>query len=125
MPNVDHAQGTPLRREPEVVKKQPEGPQPTPAQRNFRRHLRGYELGLMTLGMVLTFALLALPRASPPETLPLPEANRALSKRYEAEQHELAMSAERSGLPFDVRAVGEAIRHFGMVNAQRLDTTHD
>ena len=126
MPNVpDHAQGTPLRREPEVVKKQPDDAPLPPGQRNFRRHFQGYELGLMTVGMVLTFALLALPRASVPETLPLPQADRVLSERYEAGQRELAADAEKSGLPFEVRAVGEAIRHFGLMSSQRVDTTHD
>ena len=126
MANVpDHTQGTPLRREPEVVKNQPSDAPQAPGQRNFRRHLQGYELGLMTVGMVLTFALLALPRPSLPEALPLPHANHVLSERYEAAQRELAASAEQSGLPFEVRAVGEAIRHFGLMNAQRLETTHD
>ncbi|MEP7050963.1 MAG: hypothetical protein ABJB12_11435 [Pseudomonadota bacterium] len=79
----------------------------------------------MTLGMVLSFALLALPRASPPETLPLPRANRLLAERYEVRQRALAAAAENSGLPFEVRAVGEAIRHFGLVSAQHQDATHD
>jgi hypothetical protein len=126
MSNVpDHAQGTPLRREPGVVKTRPNDLQQPLGQRNFRRHLQGYELGLMTLGMVVTFALLALPRASRPETLPLPRASRLLSERYEVTQAELSATAEQTGLPFEVRAVGEAIRHFGLANAKREDTAHD
>ncbi|MEO8906257.1 MAG: hypothetical protein ABI488_26830 [Polyangiaceae bacterium] len=114
-----------MRREPEVVKKQrPDAPQRS-GPRNFRRHLQGYELGLVTLGVVVTFGLLALPRASVPETLPLPLVDHVLSERYEALQRDLAAAAERDGLPFDVRAVGEAIRHFGASSAQRLDPTHD
>ncbi|MEO7038332.1 MAG: hypothetical protein ABI548_30460 [Polyangiaceae bacterium] len=114
-----------MRREPEVVKKQRSDEPQRSAQRNFRRHLQGYELGLVTLGVVLTFGLLALPRASVPETLPLPLVDHALSKRYDASQGELAEAAERGGLPFEVRAVGEAIRHLGSSSALRLDTTHD
>jgi len=87
--------------------------------------LQGYELGLVTLGMVFTFALLALPRASRPETLPLPRASRVLSERDEVTQSELTATAEQAGLPFEVRAVGEAIRHFGLVNGKHEDTGHD
>ena len=114
-----------MRREPEVVKKHPKGTRPASGQRNFRRHLQGYELGLVTLALALTFALLALPRASVPEVLPLPQVDRAFSERYEATQHDLSAAAERNGLPFEVRAVGEAIRHFGLSTAQSADTTHD
>ncbi len=114
-----------MRREPEVVKNQPSDAHSASGQSNFRRHLQGYELGLVTIGMALTFALLALPRASVPEALPLPLVDRAFSERYEAGQRELSAEAERSGLPFEVRAVGEAIRHFGLNDALHVDTTHD
>ena len=114
-----------MRREPEVVKKQPGDAQQASGQRNFRRHLQGYELGLVTVGMALTFALLALPRASVPEVLPLPPVDRAFSERYEAGQRKLSAAAQHDGLPFEVRAVGEAIRHFGSNDALRVDTTHD
>jgi hypothetical protein len=126
MPKVaDHAQGTPLRLEPELVKKQPNGAPEPPPRWDFRRHLQGYELGLLTVGTVLTFTLLALPRASEPEVLPLPRVDRAEARRSEARDRELAASAEREPLPFEVRAVGESIRHFGLTRSQGFDAEHD
>jgi hypothetical protein len=126
MPNdPDHAQGTPLRREPELVKTVAGADKQSARRPNFRRHLEGYELGLVTVGMVLTFALLALPRASVPEILPLPSVDRAEAHRRESSEGELATDTERTGLPFEVRAVGEAIRHFGQTSAEGFDATHE
>jgi hypothetical protein len=87
--------------------------------------LQGYELGLLTVGMVLTFALLALPRASVPETLPLPRIDRAEARQSAKTERELAAQAEATGLPFELRAVGESIRHFGRSVVHGLDTQHD
>jgi hypothetical protein len=125
MPKLPDAQNTPLRRDDEVVKKLPGEPRRDAPSRGFRRHLEGYELGLVTVGMVLTFALLALPRASIPMTLPLPRVDRAEARRSASDERELAVRTEAEGLPFPVRAVGEAIRHSGRSSAQGLDTAHD
>jgi len=114
-----------LRRDSEVVKKSP-GPGEKHALRGgLRRHLQGYELGLLTVGMVLTFSLLALPRASRPMTLPLPRIDRAEARRRNTSERELSSRAEATGLPFELRAVGEAIRHFGHSLNQGIDTKHD
>lgn len=75
--------------------------------------------------MVLTFALLALPRASRPATLPLPHIDRAEAERRAAQSHALARQIEASGLPFELRAVGEAIRHHGRSVTHGLDPGHD
>jgi hypothetical protein len=87
--------------------------------------LRGYELGLLTVAMVLTFALLTLPRASEPTTLPLPRIDRLEARQREAHERELVIGAERDGLPFDVRAVGEALRRFGATSAEGYDALHE
>ena len=116
---------------------EPSNPRSSPSQRaartpshngagsGLRRHFEGYELGLATVGMVLTFALLALPRPSEPMTLPLPQVDRAEARRGEQAAHELATRAETEGLPFEVRAVGEAIRHLGRSSTEGLDVGHD
>ncbi|HEY3253860.1 MAG TPA: hypothetical protein VGJ91_07940 [Polyangiaceae bacterium] len=114
-----------MRRDPELVKKSPEAAEKHAFRAGFRRHLQGYELGLLTVGMVLTFSLLALPRASRPLTLPLPHIDRAEAHRRAASDRLLSSQAEASGLPFEVRAVGEAIRHFGRSVNEGLDTGHD
>lgn len=75
--------------------------------------------------MVLTCALLALPRASVPDTLPLPKVDHAEAERSAARDGELSAIAHVHGLPFEVRALGESIRHFGQSLTQGLDTTHD
>ncbi|HWZ89408.1 MAG TPA: hypothetical protein VNW92_11180 [Polyangiaceae bacterium] len=79
----------------------------------------------MTVGMVLTFTLLAVPRASVPMTLPLPRVDRAEARRSADEERDLATRTEAEGLPFEVRAVGEALRHFGRSSAKGADTSHD
>ncbi|MET0791791.1 MAG: hypothetical protein ABW061_09745, partial [Polyangiaceae bacterium] len=116
---------TPLRRDPDVVKTPPEGAESSARRGSFRRHLQGYELGLVTLGMVLTCALLALPRASVPDTLPLPKVDHAEARRSLEAERALSAVAESEGLPFEVRALGESIRHFGQSVTRGLDTTHD
>ena len=118
-----------MRRDPDVVKTPPTaGESDAPARdpaRSFRRHLQGYELGLLTLGMVFSCALLALPRASVPGTLPLPRIDHAEARRSAARDRELSALAESEGLPFEVRALGESIRHFGQSVTHGLDTLHD
>ena len=129
MPKLPDAQNTPLRRDAELVKKLAEGPLPggdSPGKRAaFGRHFEGYELGLVTVGMVLSFALLALPRPSVPMTLPLPRVNHAEAQQSANEERALATRAESAGLPFEVRAVGEALRHFGRSSVRGEDTSHD
>ena len=92
---------------------------------DFRRHLQGYELGLLTLGIALTFALLALPRGSVPLTLPLPVIDRREVRQSAELELALVHWAEHSGLPFEVRAVGESVRHFGHSTQRGIDTFHD
>lgn len=125
MPKLPDAQNTPLRREPELVKDAPEGAPRGPKRREFARHFAGYELAAGTLSMVLTCALLALPRASVPLTLPLPHIDRAEARRSIAQERELAARAATSGLPFEVRAVGESIRRIGRSTVRGEDIAHE
>ena len=129
MPKRPEAQTTPLKRDAEVVKNltaQRERGRPSAGfQRRFRRHFEGYELGLATVGMVVSFALLSLPRASVPLTLPLPRVDRAEARRSAREERALALRTEAEGLPFTVRAVGEAVRRIGRASARGEDASHD
>ena len=97
MPKLPDAQNTPLRRDDEVVKKlaeeAPVGLASAMRRTGLRRHFEGYELGLVTVGMVLSFALLALPRPSVPMTLPLPRVNHAEARRSAIEARALAARA--------------------------------
>jgi len=114
-----------LRRDTDVVKTPPEATPAGSARANFRRHLQGYELGLLTLAIVSSCALLALPRASVPSTLPLPRVDRSEARRNAVSDHELAALAASEPLPFEVRAVGESVRHFGHAVTHGTDTEHD
>lgn len=114
-----------MSRDPELVKKSPEPAEKQASRAGLRRHLQGYELGLLTVGMVLTFSLLVLPRASRPLTLPLPRIDRVEARRQDASERELSHHTEIAGLPFELRAVGEAVRHFGHSLNQGFDTGHD
>jgi len=129
MPKLPDAQNTPLRRDDEVVKKlgeeAPVGLASATKRSGLRPHFEGYELGLVTVAMVLSFALLALPRPSVPMTLPLPRVNHAEAHRSAIQERALAARAEAERLPFEVRAVGEALRHFGRSSARGDDTGHD
>ena len=75
--------------------------------------------------MVLIFSLLALPRASRPETLPLPRIDRVEARRSNARERELSSQTEATGLPYELRAVGEAIRHYGHSLNHGFDPAHD
>jgi hypothetical protein len=78
-----------------------------------RGPLEGIELVLVAGVIVLLAALLAAPRATPPELLPLPLPDRRVLFRAANEERELATSARKHTLSFDVRAVGELFRRFG------------
>ena len=89
------------------------------------RHLKGYELGLLTVGMVVASALLTLPRASRPSTLPLPRIDRAEEQRRAESERERVRLTEAKGLPYEVRAVGESIRHYGLSVSEGNHPGHD
>jgi hypothetical protein len=118
-----------LSRDSELVKKSPAAAEKQAERRGSlswaARHLQGYELGLVTIFMVLSSSLLALPRASRPSTLPLPRVDRTEAQRRDASERELAQRAELTGLPFEVRAVGESVRHYGQSISRGLDPGHD
>jgi hypothetical protein len=83
----------------------------------LRRHLDGWQLGAVSLGIALSFSLLAIPRPSRPDVLPLPVVDRAEEARAAARARELTTRAAAEPLPFDVRAVGEQVRRYGAASA--------
>jgi len=99
----------------DAVKEAKAGHKGPPGPRPFARLLDGWELGAITVGLVLAAALLAVPRAAAPGVFPIPLVDlteaEATRQRYQA----LADRAEREGLPFETRAVGDALRRLGLV----------
>lgn len=114
-----------MSRDSELVKKSTAAAEKQAGRAFFRRHLQGYELALVTVAMVLSSSLLTLPRASRPSTLPLPQIDRAEAQRRALIERERAERAAATGLPFEVRAVGESVRHYGQSVSQGIDPAHD
>jgi hypothetical protein len=97
----------------DAVKEAKPGHKSQPEGAPFARLLQGWELGAITVGLALSAALLAVPRAATPGLFPVPLVDvaeaRATRQRFAA----LADRAEREGLPFETRAVGDAVRRLG------------
>jgi hypothetical protein len=83
----------------------------------FRRHLEGWELGVVAVGIALASALVGVPRAVAPDVLPVPTVDRQEQRRERDADRERARSARASRLPYEVRAVGEAFRRAGALLA--------
>ena len=95
-------------KEPKTLHKiSPEGPR-------FARLLEGWELGAITVGMALLAALLAVPRAASPGVFPVPLLDVGDARAARARTTSLVEQAQREGLPFETRAVGDALRRFGL-----------
>lgn len=86
--------------------------QPEPSR--FGRMFEGWELGAITVGLVLCTALLAVPRAAPPGLFPVPLVDASDARETRRQSAALADAAERDGLPFETRAVGDAVRRLGV-----------
>lgn len=89
---------------------------PNTGRRSLRRHLAGWQLGVLTLGIALLAALVGMPRPVAPGLLPAPNIDRRALARELTRQEARADQAERQQLPFEVRAVGEAFHRYGAAN---------
>src|SRR6185295_100840 len=87
--------------------------------RRLERLLEGSGVVLVGVSLVLTATLLAAPRATAPLILPLPEPHRALLARDRAADQERAERAKARGLSYASRAVGEAMRRFGVASVSK------
>jgi len=75
-------------------------------------------LALVPLGVALVFGPLVLPRAAPPDVVPLPIVDsQELDRRIVADRA-LAERVRREALPDDVRALASAIREFHALEAK-------
>jgi hypothetical protein len=84
----------------------------------FGRLFEGWELGGVVTALVLSAALLVVPRAAEPGVFPVPLLDVAEARATRKSYDELADQAERQGLPFETRAVGDAVRRLGSVLAK-------
>lgn len=95
-----------------------------PAPTGFARLFEGWELGAIVVGVVLSAAVLAVPRAARPDLLPVPLIDSAEARATRARYDALSDRAEQRGLPFETRAVGDAIRRLGSALATSGDAEH-
>jgi len=85
-----------------------QGDKPTGA----KRHFDGWQLGLVSLCMGGLALALAIPRGAEPKDLPVPTIDRVKVADILRDQAERAQRVRETPLPFEVRAVGEALRGF-------------
>ena len=81
---------------------------------DLHRHLEGWPLAALAVTIALLGAAVAVPRPVAPEEIPVPEVDRREQQRALRAEASLADAAEHEPLPFEVRAVGEALRRYGV-----------
>lgn len=103
----------------DAVKKAKLEQKTSPERRRFTRWVEGWELGAITVGLVWAAALVAVPRAAEPGLFPVPLVDVAEARAAHAKLAALADRAEREGLSFEARAVGDGLRRLGLSLARR------
>jgi hypothetical protein len=98
----------------DAVKEAKLGQKSQPSRRPFARLVEGWELGAITVGLVLAAALVASPRAAEPGLFPVPLVDVTEARASHERLAALADRAEREGLPFETRAVGDGVRRLGL-----------
>jgi hypothetical protein len=93
----------------------------------FSRHFEGWQPGLLAIFLAGSSALIAVPRSVDASLLPEPSLSpRALAAAAQADDAlaaQAAVEAEAGArLDFDVRALGSAIRAYGVADAEGNDT---
>lgn len=91
----------------------------------FARLFEGWQVGAIVTVMALSAALLAVPRAAAPGIFPVPLVDVVELAATRDRRDALADSAERAGLPFETRAVGDAVRRLGKALTSDGDTEHE
>jgi hypothetical protein len=89
----------------------------------LRRHLEGWQAGLLALVLAGSAILLAAPRGVEPVALPQPHVDSVALARVMAHDDELARVAAATELDVDVRALGREIRLYN--DAAALATEDD
>lgn len=83
-----------------------------PTEGGTRRFFAGAGLAVIPATVFVLCAALMLPRAAPPDEVPLPAVDRARLHALQAAEQTLAREAEASGLSDDARALGSELRAY-------------
>jgi hypothetical protein len=78
------------------------------------RHLEGWQIGVLAVGMAIVTAALVVPREAEPVDLPAPRVDHAEQRRVLEEDRKLAARYTDELLPFEVRRLGERLRQLGL-----------
>jgi hypothetical protein len=97
------------------------GSETSSTKQDWRRHFEGWQLLAVAGSLAVVAALLAIPRAVAPRELPLPTVDRRELLRFERVEADRLARAEKTPLPYLVRAAGDALRRFGAAEAGRTD----
>ncbi len=101
-----------MARAPTTRVKEPQG---------LARHFEGWQPGLLAVFLAGSSAILAVPRSIQPTEIPAPIAAPRALERVAREDAALAAAAERERLEVDVRALGRAMREYGLADADGND----
>lgn len=91
------------------------------APRTPEDKVSGRALALIPFGVAALFIALTMPRSAPPDVLPLPIPDMRALGRTMDEDHARAELAKKSALPFEVRALGSALREFNRLQVEGAD----
>lgn len=83
----------------------------------WERHLEGWQAGALGVFVALVITLLVVPRPAVPHGVPAPALDRLALERQAELDDRFADRALEAPLPHDVRALGSAIRAFGVADA--------
>lgn len=96
--------------------------------RNWSRMFDGWQAALVLVGSALLTAVVVVPRPAEPIDLPQPRVDWVQLSREERKDQERVARAQQRALPYEVRAVGEALRVVGLAenagDAETLRVAH-
>lgn len=87
----------------------------------FARLFEGWQVGVVTVGIVALVAAVIVPRSASPDGLPPPSVTRAEIRAAELRTREQAVAATEDGLSQDVALLGARLRVLGRVEATGND----
>ncbi len=95
----------------------PASPSVKPSTR-WEQLFEGWRAGAIVIAVATLVSLIAIPRPAIPDDFPRPLPNRRVLDEIVRDDAKRAAAVTRDRLDYDVRAVGEAFRQYGLMDAQ-------